>query len=222
MIQVANLQSQVAELQRAINENGQEIKRLSESVGEQNATFKKVLQDQKLQDEALAATLKELSERVADVSTAAAVPRTVPAPVDPSGMPPTDPAAVPVGGAPPAKDLFSQAYADCSRGNYDLGIQGFREFLRVYPNTDRSDNAQYWIGECLFGKQSYPEAIEAWDQLVRDFPSTDKLPDAHVKKALAFEKLGRKKEALILYRYVVERFPNSEAAKVARPKVSPQ
>ena len=118
-------------------------------------------------------------------------------------------------------DLLSQAYADCRRGNYDLGVQSLREFLRIYPNTDRSDNAQYWIGECYFGKESYSEANDAWDVLLRDFPSSDKIADARYKKGLALEKLGRKKEAIVLYRYVLEHYPNSEAAKAAKNKLNP-
>src|SRR5262249_8071911 len=90
MIQVGNLQSQVAELQRTIGENAQESRRLSDVVGEQTATFKKVLQDQKLQDEALNATLKELSDRVADVSAAAAAPRAAAVPVGAPGEVPAD------------------------------------------------------------------------------------------------------------------------------------
>jgi len=218
LIQVATIQQQVGDIQRLSVENAREIKRLSEIIGEQNAALKKALQDQKLQDESLQATLKEISDRLTEaIERAPAAAASAPTPAAdgtlPGGLPPP---------APDPRDLFSQAYADCQRGNYDLGIQGFREFLRVYPNTDRSDNAQYWIGECLFSKQAFPDAVAAWDAMLRDFPSSDKLPDARVKKGLALEKIGRKKEAIVLYQYVVEHYPNSEAAKIAKNKLSGQ
>ena len=227
LIQVANLQLQVAELHRLVNDNAKEIKRLGDNVGEQNAALRKTLQDQRMHEEALQATLKEMAERLSEVTTAAATPNMA------SAAPPTgggDPGAPAAGGtsvppppnAPPAMDLLSQAYADCRRGNYDLGVQSLREFLRIYPNTDRSDNAQYWIGECYFGKENYAEANDAWDLLLRDFPSSDKIADARYKKGLALEKLGRKKEAIVLYRYVLEHYPNSEAAKAAKNKLNPQ
>jgi tol-pal system protein YbgF len=127
-----------------------------------------------------------------------------------------------VAGTPPApRELYSQAYADYARGNYDVAIQGFQEYLRAFPNTDFSDNAQYWIGECLYGKQKYAEAIDAWNSLVRDFPSSDKLPDGRFKKGLALERLGRRSQALIEYRYVAEHYPNSEAGRKAREKLNP-
>jgi len=119
------------------------------------------------------------------------------------------------------RELYSQAYADFARGNYDLATQGFTEYLKSYPSTDFSDNAQYWIGECLYGKQKYQEAIEAWNQLFRDYPASDKLPDARVKKGMALEKLGRRSQALVEYRYVIDRFPNSPAARIARERLNP-
>src|SRR6185295_19187250 len=107
------------------------------------------------------------------------------------------------------------------RGNYDLAIQEYREYLRNYPNTDLSDNAQYWIGECYFSKGRYNEAVTAWDELMRDYPASDKLPDARYKKGVTLERLGRRRESLVEYRNVVERYPNSEAGRKAREKLNP-
>ena len=129
--------------------------------------------------------------------------------------------AAPALPAPAPRELYSQAYADYARGNYDLAIQGFGEYIRNYPGTDFTDNAQYWIGECLYGKKLYNEAVEAWNVLFRDYPSSDKLPDARVKKGMALERLGRRSQALVEYRYVVDRFPNSQAARIAREHLNP-
>jgi TolA-binding protein len=67
----------------------------------------------------------------------------------------------------------------------------------------------------------YAEAIEAWNALFKDYPSSDKLPDGRVKKGMALERLGRKSQALVEYRYVVDRFPNSQAARIARERLTP-
>jgi tol-pal system protein YbgF len=120
---------------------------------------------------------------------------------------------------PAAGELYTQAYADCARGNYDLGIQGFQEYIKLYPTAHLADNAQYWIGECLYGKRDFPAAVAAWDDLLRQYPGTDKIPDARYKKAMALEKMGRRSQALLEYRYVFEHFPNSDAGRKAREKV---
>src|SRR5262249_7130208 len=173
--------------------------------------LKKSVQDQKIQDESLQTTLKELKERLGDIETRLqGFPTGPPATVPPvsggagePGPPPATTGGTPSAAAPPPRELYSQAYADYARGNYDLAIQEFQEYLKSYPNTDLSDNAQYWIGESLYGKQRYNDAVEAWNALLRDFPASDKLPDARVKKGMALEKLGRRSQALLEYRYVV-------------------
>jgi tol-pal system protein YbgF len=235
-VQVAGLQTQIAELQRLGEENLKEVRRLNEFLAEQNSAFRKSLQDQKIQDEALASTLKEVAEKLAELGerAQAAARVTAPAP-DTSPQAPlpspgatvanpgtATPTAAPPSGPPPApRELYSQAYADYARGNYDLAIQGFNEYIRQFPSTDFTDNAQYWVGEALYGKKQFAEAIEAWNTLFRDYPSSDKLPDGRVKKGMALERLGRRSQALVEYRYVIDRFPNSPAARIARERLNP-
>ena len=184
--------------------------------------------------------LRELGERVSELAEALEAIKTqtaaVAASAEPTrlaqahprcGAPPRTPPAGggsargPVAPAQAPRELYSQAYADFARGNYDLAMQGFAEYLRDYPGTDFTDNAQYWIGECLYGKKMYAEAIDAWNILLKDYPSSDKLPDARVKKGMALERLGRRSQALVEYRFVVDRYPNSQAARIARERLNP-
>lgn len=242
-IQIASLQGQVADVLRAVEDNQKELKRLNELLAQQNASLNKAVMDQKVQAESLQTAVREMQERLAELTERAQAAAHAPAPnayTDPALSPATGTAnapgpttgatpgpgpaqtpAAPAGPPPAPRELYSQAYADFARGNYDLAIMGFTEYLKAYPGTDFSDNAQYWIGECLYGKQKYQEGIEAWNTLFRDYPSSDKLPDARVKKGMALERLGRKSQALVEYRYVVDRYPNSQAARIARERLTP-
>jgi tol-pal system protein YbgF len=244
-LQVATLQSQLADIQRATEESRREVRRLSELLAEQNALLQKSVADRRQQDESAAAGMKDLGDRVGELAeaiqamkgsvivpmapsaagaptgaTAPGAGAASPGPATASGPAPAA-GAVPTSPAPAPRELYSQAYADYARGNYDLAIQGFTEYIRNYPGTDFTDNAQYWIGECLYGKKQFAESIEAWNVLFRDYPSSDKLPDARVKKGMALERLGRRSQALVEYRYVVDRFPNSQAARIAREHLNP-
>jgi tol-pal system protein YbgF len=229
-IQIAALQGQIADLQRTAEESQREIKRLGDTLIEQNAFLRKTLQDRRVQDDALQTAIKEFGERVAELEQRLQQP--APAPAAPASAAPspdgrgTAPGALtaaptPAAPPPPPRELYSQAYADYARGNYDLAIQEYREYIRNYPNTDLSDNAQYWIGECYFSKGRYNEAVAAWDDLMRVYPASDKLPDARYKKGVTLERLGRRREALVEYRNVVERYPNSEAGRKARERLNP-
>jgi tol-pal system protein YbgF len=229
-IQIAALQGQIADLQRTAEDNQREIKHLGDTLLEQNAFLRKALQDRRIQDDALQTAIKEFGERVAELEERLQQP--APAPAAPAPAAPAPDAGGTATGAvgarpaaaappPPPRELYSQAYADYARGNYDLAIQEYREYLRNYPNTDLSDNALYWIGECYFSKGRYNEAVAAWDDLMRTYPASDKLPDARYKKGVTLERLGRRREALVEYRNVVERYPNSEAGRKAREKLNP-
>jgi len=233
-IQVAALQSQIADLQRNADESLKEIRRLNEALAGQGANLQRSLDEQRAQSESLQSSIKDLSERLGAVgerlealrkasllpAAAGSVPASPAIGPGGSGAPPPSPPP-PAASAPPARELYSQAYADYARGNFDLAIQEYQEYLRNYPNTEFADNAQYWIGECLYSKQKYPEAIEAWSDLFREYPSSDKLPDARFKKGMALERLGRRREALAEYRQVVDRYPNSEAGRKARERLNP-
>ena len=238
-IQIAALQTQIADLQRTSEESLKEIRRLNESLAEQLAASRKGDGERRVQDENIQSALKELGERLGQLNerleglrlaaaSNPAVPSANPALPGPgappaANVPPSaNPTVPPSGAAPPARELYSQAYADYARGNFDLAIQEYQEYLRNYPNTDFSDNAQYWIGECLYSKQKFAEAIDAWDELFRAFPSSDKLPDARLKRGMALERLGRRREALAEFRTVSERFPNTEAGRKARERLGPQ
>jgi tol-pal system protein YbgF len=230
-IQVATLQSHIAELQRAVAENGRETRRLADVLAEQNAALKKALQDGDLRNEATQNRLSEIAERLADISerfsgggspaATTPTPAGTAAPLGRSDTGPPPRATPPPPPAPLPGELFSQAYADYTRGQYDLALQEFREYLKRFPETERTDDAQYWIGVCLAGKQQYAEAVAAWDALIVNFPASDKRPDSHVKKGGALEKLGKRREALTQYRFVVDHYPNSPAAKIAGDKLNP-
>lgn len=229
-VQVAALQTQVTSLERLAEDSLRELRRLNEALAESNAAARKAVQDRRVQDEAVATSLREMSERMSEIgeqiqglqTSRDAPPAVSPGPVvGPFGAA-APPVAPPPASAPPARELYSQAYADYARGNFDLAIQEYQEYLRFYPETDLSDNAQYWIGECLYSKRQYAEAIEAWDELFQRFPGSDKLPDARFKRGMALERLGRRREALVEYRAVANRYPNSEAGRKAREKLAPQ
>ena len=73
---------------------------------------------------------------------------------------------------------YQAAYRDYQRGNYDLAIEGFQDFLGTNANADLADNAAYWIGESLFSQKKYREAIGQFDAVVNKYPKSDKVPGA--------------------------------------------
>jgi tol-pal system protein YbgF len=228
-LQIANMQGQIIALQRSMEDTLAELRRLNQNLAGQGESLRQGVEEQRIQGESTQAALRDVVDGLGEVTEALRALRDSGrgfAPPMPGDGPPAtadaggaDPIAE---GAPPPRELYSQAYADFARGNFELAVQGFETYLRYYPETEFSDNARYWIGECHYGQQKFDEAIDAWNQLLRDFASSDKVPDARVKKGMALERLGRRSQALLEYRYVLDRYPNSPAARIAREKLNPQ
>jgi tol-pal system protein YbgF len=136
--------------------------------------------------------------------TAAMSEVTVPAPITPAADP---------------MQTYQAAYRDYQRGNFDLAIEGFRDFLSGNANSELADNASYWIGESLYSQKKYQEAIEQFDSVVNKYPRSDKVPGALLKKGYAYIALGQKAQGIVQLQYVVHEHPKSQEAPLARQKL---
>lgn len=121
--------------------------------------------------------------------------------------------------APPPDDveqaLYSGAYNDYLRDNYELCIQGFEEYLRLYPASARAPNSRYWIGIC-HGKQGRPaQARRAFQQLIADYPTSSMVADAMFNDALILREMGRVDDAAATFARLIQAYPNRDAALLA-------
>jgi tol-pal system protein YbgF len=122
------------------------------------------------------------------------------------------------GGGDPV-ELYQSAYRDYQRGNYDLAIEGFREFVANNATSDLADNAAYWTGEALFSQKKYRDAVQQFDRVINQYPKSDKVPAALLKKGYAYIELGEKAQGVVQLQYVVHEHPKSQEATLARQKL---
>ncbi|MBI3651625.1 MAG: tol-pal system protein YbgF [Acidobacteria bacterium] len=115
--------------------------------------------------------------------------------------------------------LFAAAYGDYSRGNYDLAISEFRQYVETYPTSEMADNAQYWIGEAWFAKGKYAEAIAEFDKVITLFAKGDKVPAARLKKGLALSEMGQKDLARLEFQALIKLYPKSNEAALAKQQL---
>ena len=139
-----------------------------------------------------------------------------------TGAPSTSDMTVPATATPSGGDplqTYQTAYRDYQRGNFDLAIEGFRDFLQTNASSDLADNASYWVGESLFSQKKYREAIEQFDTVVSKFPRSDKVPGALLKKGYAYISIGEKAQGVVQLQYVLHEHPKSQEAALARQKL---
>ncbi|MCX7785264.1 MAG: tol-pal system protein YbgF [candidate division WOR-3 bacterium] len=115
-------------------------------------------------------------------------------------------------------ELYNSAYLDFTKGNFDVAIEGFKRYLKYFPNTELSDNAQYWIGECYYSKKQYPDAILEFEKVVSNYPEGNKVPSAIYKIGLAYQSMNEINKAKRYYKKVIDEYPNTNEAKLAKER----
>lgn len=139
------------------------------------------------------------------------------------------PALDKVGGGAAPRDLprgksdketaYAAAYDLFKERKYDRARTEFQNFLKQFPDTEYSDNAQFWIGECYYFEGSFEKAILEYDKAIKNYPEGDKTSYALLKQGLAFERLGDKASARLILQQVIKDYPNTNQARIARAKL---
>ena len=117
------------------------------------------------------------------------------------------------------ENMYSTSYQLFKEGNYDKARTEFQSFLALYPDSEYSDNAQFWIGECYFFEKNYEKAILEYEKVTKNFPGGNKVPYALLKQGLSFLKLNDKTSAKLLLQQVIKAYPNTNQARMARTKL---
>ena len=115
--------------------------------------------------------------------------------------------------------MYQAAYLDYTKGNYDLAVSGFREYLKSFPDAEFAGNAQYWVGESLYSLGKYDEAAVEFEEVINSYPASSKVPGAMLKRGYCFDALKKPKEAKAAYGELIKKYPASEAAKLAEERL---
>lgn len=116
---------------------------------------------------------------------------------------------------PPTPDsVYMKGLDTFKSGDMPAAREIFTKFLEQYPQHDLAANAHYWIGETHYSEKSYEPAILAFQDVIKNFPTKDKVPAAMLKQAMAFNAINDTKSAKYVLKKLEEAFPKSdEAAK---------
>lgn len=246
--QLSDIQRQVLQIQKQspskeevssqVSSLGADVGRRMESLLKTEADMQVKLQDLSSQIDELQAKLEDTNYRLAQLSqqiaatnqelksfrgAAPAVPMgTAPDGAQPQGTPPPANPGPPAGGGGPSADpqaLYNGAYNDYLKGNYDLSLREFQEYLDNFPATDLADNATYWIGECYYRQRRFRQAVDQFDNVLEKFPRSDKVAAATLKKGYAHLELGERSQGVVQLRHVIRTYPNSDEANLARQRL---
>ncbi len=126
--------------------------------------------------------------------------------------------ATPVGeGAP---ELYARALKEIREDRkFASGRKLMETFLNRYPQDALAVNAAYWVGESYYAEKNYEKAILEFEDIIQKYDDHPKVASAMLKQALAFESTGDKATARLLLQRVIEEFPLSGEAVIAKQKL---
>ncbi|MDE0443735.1 MAG: tol-pal system protein YbgF [Gammaproteobacteria bacterium] len=102
------------------------------------------------------------------------------------------------------------------RPQYRRALGLFRDVIKDYPNGEFTANAFYWIGQLHFALTEYEAARAAFAQVDLLYDDHPKVPDALYKLGEVYNVLGDTDSAREYLNRVINDFPTSTAAGLAR------
>jgi len=202
---VAAVRKMSADIQATIDSTRTEMQALSGKVDDMGTSLKQPTADlaryredadkriMALEDRIIKqqATLDDLTKKVTDL----AKPKEVPATPD---------------------SLYLKGLDTFKAGDMPAAREIFTKFLEQYPQHDLAANAHYWTGETYYSEKNYEPAILAFQEVIKSFPTKEKVPAAMLKQAMAFNAINDQKSAKYVLKKLVEAFPKSDESAKAR------
>ena len=172
------------------------------------------------------ATPTQTAGPVTQPATTPGTPATSTGPTAPSQPAPT-PTTPSAGQTPSAtgvdpfaeQQAYQSAFDLLKSGRYEDAAVAFQQFVAEFPTGSYADNAQYWLGETYYITRQFQRAVQEFERLVSMHPTSQKLTHALLKIGYAHDELGNKAEAERVLGELMERYPQSAAAGLARKRL---
>lgn len=113
------------------------------------------------------------------------------------------------------KQAIKQTYSSLEKRINDLEK---RKTSRSYQSGESPD-ALYSIAESYYKKKEFKEAILAFQRFIANYPRDKRVPLSYLKQGLSLINIGKKDEAKFFLRTLIDKFPKSEEAEIAREKL---
>jgi tol-pal system protein YbgF len=108
-----------------------------------------------------------------------------------------------------AQSAYEEAYGLAQKGDYDGAEQGFKAFLKAYPNHQLAGNAQYWLGDIAFSqRKDFATSAKLFGEAYKKYPKHSKAPDMLYKLGASFGHLDMKDQACRTYALLFAEHPD--------------
>jgi tol-pal system protein YbgF len=129
----------------------------------------------------------------------------------------TGPTSLPAG--VDKQTVFDGAYQKLQAGQFDDARREFRLYVQAFPQDDKADDAEFYIGEAFFRQKDYEKAIAEYQKVIDTYPKGDMADDAFLQAGTAALQKGWCVDAGAYFGELVRRYPTSTLTKTGRTKL---
>jgi tol-pal system protein YbgF len=123
------------------------------------------------------------------------------------------------GGGASDVQLYSEARKAYDNGDLDKARQLFKKLIKDFPKSKNVDNAQFWIGESYYREKWFDRAVLEYQTVIEKYPKGNKVPAAMLKQGMALQQIGEKPSARLILEELINKYPNTSEAAIAKKKL---
>jgi len=111
---------------------------------------------------------------------------------------------------------YEAALASLKAAKFKEAAAAFLAFIKNYPNSTLAASAHYWGGYAHAQVKDHAGAAEMFGKFAAGWPTDDRAPGALASRVASLDALKDWKGARATLEQLAERYPNTDAGKMAR------
>ena len=119
-----------------------------------------------------------------------------------------------------AKEDFKSSFELLRKGDYVSAEISFRDYIKDFPTGTYTDDAKFWLAESLFAQNKHREALIIFNQIIDEYPDSEKMMESILKSGFSHQELGNLSTAEAIFQRVIREYPNSSASSLAEERLS--
>ncbi len=121
-----------------------------------------------------------------------------------------------VGGSGEAREIYEEAMTQYRRGSLTAARFGLEDVVESFPNHPLTPSARYFLADIMAQQDELEAAVEAFLRIPEFHPDAERVPYALYRVGLLHQELGNRGEAREFLERVVNTWPDSDVADMAR------
>jgi tol-pal system protein YbgF len=118
------------------------------------------------------------------------------------------------------RKAYEDGIATIRSGDFDKAVVQLAAFQKRYPASVYGDSVRFWLGNALYGKRDYKEAVAVFRSFVAAAPDNPRAPEALLALANSQAEMKDPRGARKTIEELMKTYPQSEAAHAGKERLA--